>query len=242
MATTARALISSTLRLLGVLAAGEVPTAQEADDALQTLNQLVDSWSNERYLVYVVERLDVPLVVGKPLYTWGVPGGDIPSPRPVQVEGVVFSLTDQDLEWPLTAYSQVEYVAIAQKGLSSLYPQLWQYTPTYPLGELRVWPTPQAAHTLGLFPWVPLARFASLDTVVTLPPGYERALRYGLALDLAPEYGREASPTLVGAFAQALSAIKRTNTVVPTLGMDPAWSGRQAGDWDATAGTYLWRH
>jgi hypothetical protein len=240
--TTARALIASTLRLLGVLASNEPPTAEEAFDGLQTLNQLVDSWSNERLTLYAIERLDVPLIVGQALYTWGVPGGMIAHPRPLQVEGVVLRLTDQpDMEWPLTAYSQAEYQALAQKGMTSLYPQLWQYTPTYPLGELRMWPVPQQAHTLGLFPWVPLTRFASLDTELTFPPGYERALRFGLALDLAPEYDREASTALVGAFAQAFSAIKRTNTVVPTLGMDPAMSGRQAGAWEASSGHYVWR-
>jgi hypothetical protein len=241
MPTTARALISSTLRLLGVLASTEPPAAEEASDALQTLNQLVDSWSNERLTVYAIARLDVPLIVGQALYTWGVPGGMIAHPRPLQVEGAVLSLAGQDLEWPLTAYSQADYTALAQKQLSNVYPQLWQYTPTYPLGELRLWPVPQEAHTLGVFPWVPLPRFASLDTAITFPPGYERALRYGLALDLAPEYGREASTALVGAFAQALSAIKRTNTIVPTLGLDPAFSGRQAGEWDASSGQYVWR-
>jgi hypothetical protein len=239
--TTARSLISSTLRLLGVLASNEPMTAAEAFDGLQTLNQMVDSWSNERLYVWAIERLDVPLIVGQSLYTWGLPGGMIAHPRPVQVEGAVLSLHGQDLEWPLTAYSQVEYTALAQKELSSLYPQLWQYTPTYPLGELRVWPVPQEVHTLGLFPWVGLKRFADLDAEVTLPPGYERALRYGLALDLAPEYGKEAAVVLVGAYAQAVAAIKRTNSFVPTLGMDPAFTGRQAGQWYAPADAYFWR-
>jgi hypothetical protein len=241
VAITARALIASTLRLLTVLASNEPMAAAEAFDGLQTLNQMLDSWANDRLLVYATVRLDVPLVPGKAVYTWGVPGGDILQPRPVQVESAVLSLQGQDLEWPLTGYSQGDYDAIAQKAMTSLYPQVWQYTSTYPLGELRVWPVPQEGHTLAVWPWMPLKRFDTLDTEVNLPPGYERALRYGLALDLAPEYGREATPALVGAFAQAFSAIKRTNTVVPTLSMDPAFSGRQAGRWDAQSDTYFWR-
>ena len=241
MATTARALIASTLRLLQVLASNEPLPAAEAFDGLQTLNQMIDSWSNERLLVFSMTRLNVPLSPGKAVYTWGVPGGDIPQPRPVQVESAVLSLTGQDLEWPLPVYSQREYDAIAQKGLSSLYPQLWQYTATYPLGELRVWPVPQEGHVLGLWPWLPLVRFEDLDAEIQLPPGYERAIRHGLALELSFEYGKEASPALVGAFAQSFSAIKRTNTVVPTLGMDPAFSGRQAGQWYAPGDSYVWR-
>lgn len=241
MPTTARALIASTLRLLGVLASNEPMPAAEAFDGLQTLNQLVDSWSNERLTIYVTTRLEVPLVGGQALYTWGIPGGDILQPRPVQVEGAVLSLQGQELEWPLTPYSQTEYAALPLKTLTTLYPQLWQYTPTFPLGELRLWPVPQEAHTLGVWPWVPLTRFADLDALVQFPPGYERALRAGLACDLSVEYGKEISPSIAAMLAEAKSSLKRTNTIVPTLGLDPAFSGRQAGQWWSTTGDYLWR-
>jgi hypothetical protein len=241
MALTARSLISSSLRLLGVLAAGERPSAQEADDALQTLNQLLDSWSLERLLIYMIERLDVPLVAGTAVYTWGQPGGDIPQPRPVQVEGVLLRVVDQDLEWPLEALSQADYEAIGLKQLTSLYPQSWVYEPTYPLGTLTVWPAPEATNALGVFPWVPLSRFASLDTVVSLPEGYERLLRAGVAVDLSPEYGREVSLTIAGMLAEAKSSVKRTNTVVPRLGMDGAVAGRGQGAWWWQTGTVMRR-
>ena len=76
---------------------------------------------------------------------------------------------------------------------------------------------------------------------MVFPPGYERWLRVGLALELSPEYGKDPSPLLVAMLAESKSALKRTNTVVPLLGMDPAYSGRSAGAWDATTGSYLWR-
>jgi hypothetical protein len=229
------------LRLLGVLAAGEVPTAQEADDALQTLNQLLDSWSNDRLLIYVVERLDVPLVAGQSTYTWGLPAGQIAAPRPLQVEGVLLRVVSQQLEWPLLALSQADYEAIGLKQLTSLYPQSWLYEPTYPLGTLTVWPAPDETNALGVLPWVPLARCASLDTVLQFPQGYERLLRAGVAVDLSPEYGREVSPTIAAMLAEAKSGVKRTNTVVPRLGMDPAVAGRGRGDWWWQTGTYRGR-
>jgi hypothetical protein len=224
-----------------VLAAGERPEAQEADDALQTLNQLLDSWSNDRLLIYVIERLDVPLVAGQALYTWGLPGGQIAAPRPLQVEGVILRVVSQDLEWPLDAMAQADYEAIGLKALSSLYPQGWYYQPTFPLGTLTVWPVPEETNALGVLPWVPLTRCASLDTVLQFPQGYERLLRAGLAVDLSPEYSREVSPTIAAMLAEAKSGVKRTNTVVPRLGMDPAYTGRAQADWWWQTGTYRGR-
>ena len=241
MATTARDLIRGSLRLLGVLASGEQPSAAEAFDGLQALNAFLDSASNEKLTAYVIERLDVPLVPGKAVYTWGVPGGDIAHPRPFHLEGAVLRLVENAYEYPLDLVDQAMYQTVALKSQPSLYPSLVWYEPTYPLGTLHLWTVPEQANVLGLLPFVPLTRFSSLDAAVTFPQGYERWLRYALAVELAPEYGREVSPVVVATLAQAISAIKRVNSVVPTLGMDPAYSGRQAGTWDAYTGGYVWR-
>ena len=52
MATTASDQINRALRLLGVLAEGETPSAETSQDALIALNQMIDSWSTERLSVY----------------------------------------------------------------------------------------------------------------------------------------------------------------------------------------------
>jgi hypothetical protein len=45
--TTARDLITMSLRTLGVLHSGETPSAEEGSDGLDTLNQLMNSWLYE---------------------------------------------------------------------------------------------------------------------------------------------------------------------------------------------------
>ena len=45
---TAGQQIERSLRLLGVLAEGETPSAATSQDALMALNQMIDSWNTER--------------------------------------------------------------------------------------------------------------------------------------------------------------------------------------------------
>ena len=45
--TTARDLVTMSLRTLGVLHSGETPSAEEANDGLATLNQMLNSWLYE---------------------------------------------------------------------------------------------------------------------------------------------------------------------------------------------------
>ena len=53
MATyTAGEQINRALRLLGVLAEGETPTAAMSQDSLMALNQMIESWNTERLSVF----------------------------------------------------------------------------------------------------------------------------------------------------------------------------------------------
>jgi len=49
---TAGEQINRALRLLGVLAEGETPSAATSQDALMALNQMIDSWQTERLSVF----------------------------------------------------------------------------------------------------------------------------------------------------------------------------------------------
>jgi hypothetical protein len=44
--------INRALRLLGVLAEGETPSAATSQDALVALNQMIESWNTERLAVF----------------------------------------------------------------------------------------------------------------------------------------------------------------------------------------------
>jgi hypothetical protein len=50
-----------------------------------------------------------------------------------------------------------------------------------------------------------------LTTSLSFPPGYEKALRYTLATNLAPEYGVAVSPAVAAIAASSKADIKRAN-------------------------------
>lgn len=56
-----------------------------------------------------------------------------------------------------------------------------------------------------------LSEPATLDTTLAFPPGYLRAFRYNLAMELAPEFGVEPSPQVQRIAMTSKRNLKRIN-------------------------------
>lgn len=92
-ASTVRDLIRSAMRLISVKAAGEVPTAEEEQDGLYSLNTMLDSWNTERLMVSVLDREEFTLTPGLGTYTMG-PGADFDVARPTKIEYAEIDTSD----------------------------------------------------------------------------------------------------------------------------------------------------
>ena len=55
MTTSAGDQINGALRLIGMLAEAETPSAATSADALSALNQMIDSWNTERLSVFTTQ-------------------------------------------------------------------------------------------------------------------------------------------------------------------------------------------
>lgn len=222
---TVLTIVSQALRELNVLAAGETPTADEAEDGRIALNDLVDQWAAEELQIYSTTRTTWSLVSGTAAYTVGT-GGTVNIVRPVYIDHVDFidTTADPDLEYSsLTRLTGDDYSRIAQKALTSPQPQAWYYNPTFPLGTLTFWPVPTASGLQGAI-YAPTAvpEFAALTTTVSLPPGYRRMIVKNLALELAPSYAKtQVNPLLVKQAGEAIASVKRANTQLMDLSFDP---------------------
>jgi hypothetical protein len=81
---TAGELIKSSLRLIGAIGTSEVPTADEFTDALNALNDLLETWSTQNLAVYGSADVTFNTVAGTATYTIG-PTGAWVTDRPVRI-------------------------------------------------------------------------------------------------------------------------------------------------------------
>jgi hypothetical protein len=219
--------ITDSLKLIGVVAGHEVPTAAEQQDSFARLNELIDSWGLHAQTLLVARRDVVPLVIGQQTYTVG-PGEDVNLPTPVTLDAVS-SLTAGLVEVFLDLGTDQAVLAEPQKDLTGATPLAVSYQRTHGPGELWVWPVPSAAVSLVLYWHEPLAQFPDLVTPVDLAAGYARALRTNLALDLAPEFGRQVDVVIVQQARESLADVKRANFPLVEVGIDPALTGGGGG-------------
>lgn len=208
---TALQLITDSLKLLGVVAGHEVPTSAEQQDSFARLNELVDSWGTHADTLFLARREVVPLVTGQATYTVG-PGGDINAPRPMTLDGAAYvtGTGESAVEVPVALLTGPMYDGLPMKAMTGSVLGV-TLLPTASYAELTVWPVPSADQTLVLYYEEPLAAFPDLITPVSLAPGYAKALRTNLALELAPEFGRVVDPMLDRLAHESLADIKRAN-------------------------------
>jgi hypothetical protein len=304
--TTALDIITRSLRTIGAYAPGESISSADANDALDMLNDMVDTWSNATMMIPYVTEIIFTIQNGKYQYTLG-PGGSIGGSftgsiapntngtgiltvtsiplgnialgqyiggassgtqitgfitgaggigtyevnnsqtvvsgalttyyqRPLRINSAFVRMSN--LDYPVYPLNLENYEQIGLKTLSGPWPRALYYQPSSPLGNVTLWPVP-AAGEMHMFAETVLSQFSSLQDDVTLPQGYNMALRWNLAEFLLAEYGRTTDPVLVQLIIkkakESKAWIKRTNMQPPAAssfdmalldfrhGNDPSW-------------------
>ena len=186
-------LIAGSLRLLSLYGADETPVDADLNDGLSALNELLNNWNAQHLSVYTVVNRSLPLTVAQSSYTIGI-GGDFNVPRPVKIECAGIRLTANGLRRELKLDTSYEWNQIPEKSASAKQPLRLYYDNDYPLAIIRIWPVPNRACSLDLSTWDELADDLTLADDVNLPPSYQRAIRYNLAVTLSSEYGKGMNP------------------------------------------------
>lgn len=211
MATTAGDQINGALRLLGVLAEGETPSAATSQDALVALNQMIDSWNTERLAVFSTQDQVFSWPPGFKERSLG-PTGDFVGNRPILVDdSTYFRDPANNISFGLKLINQQQYNGIAVKTVTSTYPQVMWVNMTYPDITMTVYPVPTKVLEFHIVSVQELTTPATLATNLAFPPGYLRAFRYNLACEIAPEFGMEPPPTVVRIAMASKRNLKRIN-------------------------------
>lgn len=206
MSETALTLIKAALRVVGGYAPGETPTTAETTDALEALKFMLRHWSAKNIRLYYTTQ-DTLALTGATSYTIGTPGGNIATARPSSIRGAYIK-SSGGIDSPVRIIDEGYYRRISLKSLGGTAEYLW-FSPEYPLAKLYLWPL--GTGTLYLDSMKPLTDPAAIGSDVAFPPEYDEAIKYGLAVRLAPEYGKTLAPEVIALALGALTDIENKN-------------------------------
>ena len=206
---TAGDVITRALQLNGIHGPGKVPNDDDFATGLASLNSLVDSWRNDKLMCWAERVESITLAAGTSTYTVG-PGGTLNTDRPVEIDGAY--ITQGATSYPiLRQLSEQEYAAIGLKGATSSWPEAILFRPDYPLASIIVYPVPTMTTTLNIITRKPFTGFSSITDNVALPPGWQKALEFNLAIDLAPMWQTQPPPLVMKGAVESLKGIKNSN-------------------------------
>lgn len=220
MAYTTLNLITDVLLDMGVLADQQTPTAAQSVGALTKLNDLIESWNLDPQKLYGATQHIIPFVPNQASYTIGV-GGDLNIARPNALNAAYVRNTSaavsQQQDIPITILNDQQWADIPVKGQVGTYPYAVWFNMTNPLIEAFITPIATGSnYSLVLWDNNDNAELA-LNTVLVLPPGYKRALKYGLFIELAPGYQIQVPAEIATLAATSKMSIDRQNLQINTL-------------------------
>jgi hypothetical protein len=222
MIVTAQNLLNSAARLGGILSgAGASLTAQESADGLNVLNELLESWNLENFLIYAHTNSTFNLSANVGTYSIGT-GQTFNTTRPIGIRTGYGTISGVDQ--PFLMIGDAEFNQISVKSLTGAWPQVANYTASYPYGSITFWPIPAQAMTVTLGLDVPLTSVASLSTSIDLPNGYSKLLRYRLAIELCNEFQIPVPPNVAEIASKLEGNIKVANLPDDVLNYSTEWS------------------
>jgi hypothetical protein len=178
---TAGRLIYDAYRALGVLRPGQLTSPEGMDDAFGILNDMVDSWNTESLMVPATQRNVYPLTAGVCSYTLG-PGGTLAGDRPQRVVSAALVSCGCGCGCGAGCTDLTLLASYTDCGCDcGIY-----IDNSYPDVNIKINRAPQQDQGLALQTWQQLSGFADLDTAYGFAPGYALAMRWNLALQLAP--------------------------------------------------------
>ena len=216
---TVQDIVTASLRLLGVIATGETPEAEDLQDSREALNLMLGNWSAKRLLVPVLTEENFTLVVGTGTYTIGT-GATFSTARPIRIESA-FIRDSENIDTPLEIISRDKYNDRVLKTTEGRPEDLF-YEDTYANGTIKLLYVPDEAYTLFINSWKAFTQFSALDTTISLPDEYLEALKYNLAVRIAPEYEISVRPEVVGIALDTYKTLKNLNAPDMTAEMDDA--------------------
>lgn len=214
-------MILRSLRLIGEKTRGATLNGNEQSECLAELNSMLDSWSNERLMIFTLNQTSFALTASVGTYTIGS-GATFNMVRPIKVVDPCFTRDSDNTDIPINLIDAETYGRVVDKTMGDVTPQFLFYDYGYSAtstATIRVYPLPEAGLTLFLNTLQPFTNFSTMTHPISLPPGYQRAIEYNYAIEAAGGL-TNVSPEVAMVARQAKAAIKSQNLPQPISKLD----------------------
>ena len=184
--TTLADVLTSAGKALKYIGRTQTMSAQDANDASAAFNSMLDSWTTEQLLSFVVLERSFTLIVGQASYTIGTSGTpDINATRPTDiVQAYVQDTTFNNFLMNIKTRDWWNQIGNRGSTITSQIPTDLFYDPQYPNGVINIFPTPLLAYTVFYDSTQNQVDPSALTQTITMPPGYIRAYVLNTALEM----------------------------------------------------------
>lgn len=203
-------LINESYRVLNVIGLDDQSTSSQSTNAFNVLNRLLESLNLKKLFPYFNQQEVFSLTAAQQTYTIGS-GGDFNTTRPKRILKMTVNAGDNN--YPMQQLDYQEWLNIYNLTSTSEIPHYFYYESDYPLGKLYIYYKPSSSsNTVTIASEKEVSAFALKTSTVSLPPGYERFLVYGLAKELLVKHPSEAAaPLIMQYYEEAKRDIERLN-------------------------------
>lgn len=209
------------------------PDASEQNDMMEALNLMLQEWATSPAGLYQVTRESFSISAGVGSYTIGS-NQTFDTALPQRI--VRAFVRDSSTDYPVRIIAAEDYARLALKSTESRPYDLY-FERGGSSGTVLLYPVPDQSYTLHLYSHKPLGSYTSLSESLGLPPEYEPAIKYNLAMEIAPEFGASLSQIIAVRAGQTLKSLKRLHAQ-PVPRVNTAIFGQQGRDYDIDGDTY----
>jgi hypothetical protein len=199
---TAAQFVNQSLSLIGVLASGETPNSDEAAAGLVVFNQLLALWSAKELTVVATRTEAISLAEDDITYAFA-------GARPIKI--LAADVVVGGMTFPVKIMGADGWAAYDDRSSKAARVRAVFCDYAFPTVSVLVAPIPAGSATLNLYCTTLLSAALSSGDSFAVPPGYEMAIRFNLAVALCPEFGRPCPPEVASLAKQYLADIEQLN-------------------------------
>jgi hypothetical protein len=232
---TFASIVNASLRIAGITGRpGRIPAPDQSTEAIGVANRMLGSWNIDPLKIFETSQDRYALRPSQTTYFIG-PTGDFVAPRPAKIvrANIVLTNAAPELHRELGIYEVTDWSTLSIPELPGAWPRRLYNDHAMPDSKLYLYPVVSIPSDLELFTLLALQQFAALTDVVVLPDGYQRAITFNLALELAAYYPHDAllAPNTEFIAQQSLAMIESRNAPVPHMTNDASGlTSRRSGD------------